>query len=373
MQRRVSRSGSLAIVAAAAAVTTVLAAPGGIPGPPGGGGEETATNNLSFPVIFPGAAAITIPSDVPQGSYDLDGEYFLWNGDPNTLPCDPDVVGCTGTYRVYVQKDPLNDWQAYWLAEQGLQTVSHIDVGDNLESVPWRTTSVVRVEFVPFTTSALQGFPMVFVSGQGIDEVWGVQATNPTTGDPTVTLETPGFGTIYDPCMELSLTKLAAGAGDPETAPEETTATYLWDDASNRWIGAAFDREVDFTGEINVKGRVIHGYNWMLKREATPTGVTKEGWWRLTFYNDCATATRLDFTATTEDFDPTAGEVPDEGDDGGSETLPSTYPRVPVIDAERDLVYIDVYIQARTSGGGGGGGGSGGGSGGGGPGGPGGG
>lgn len=233
-----------------------------------------------------------------------------------------------------------------------------MDVGDNLESVPWRTTSVVRVEFVPFAASALTGFEMALISGQGIDEKWGAVATNAT---PSVAqVETPGFATIYDNCMDLSLTKLAAGSGDANVEPSATQ--YTWDDAANTWSGSAFTRKVDFSAEINVKGRVIYGYNWMLKREAMPPGIAKDGWWRLTYYNACSTASPLDFTTTTEMFDPTA-PLPDEGDeDGGSSTLPTTYPREPVINDTLDLVYIDIYLQART-GGGGGGGGSGGGSG----------
>lgn len=341
--------GSMTLTAALVAAPA-LSAPGGIPGPPGGG-EEAAVNNLSFPVHFTGSP-LAIPGDAAEGAFNLAGEYYLWDGLETTPPCLPADPACTQTaWRVYPQKVADNDWQAYWDANLASQSVSHIDVGDNLESVPWRTTSVVRVEMVPFAPSALTGFEMAFISGQGTDEKWGVKATNEAAS--VAQIETPGFATIYDSCMDLTLTKLATGSGDPNVEPSATQ--YTWDDSLDTWTGTAFTRKVDFSAEINVKGRVIYGYNWMLKREAMPAGIAKEGWWRLTFYNSCSTTSPLDFTDTTEDFDPTA-PLPDEGEDG-SGTVPTTYPREPVIDAGRDLVYIDIYIQAKTGGGGGGGGG----------------
>jgi len=340
----------------------IVAAPGGIPGKPGGG-EEGAANNLSFPVIFAESATVPIPSIVPQGSYALDGEYWLYDGvslcDPNDATCtlDPNAT----ITRVYVQKDPLNNWQAYSAANlvPGVLTalpVDFMDVGDNLESVPWRTTSVVRVEFVPFAFTgvgaipALSGFEMVFVSGQGIDEVWGVHATN-SASDPAAIPEDLGVGTLYSGCMALSLTKLELGAGSIDVAPDP--AAYSWDAANKVWQNTAQTTKIyPFTAEINVKGRVIYGYNWMLKKQLMDTGVLKEGWWRLTFYSECPGLSPLDFTDLTEKYDPTAPASEEEAE---AEPGSGTYPRVPFVDVGNDLTYIDIYIQARSSGGGGGG------------------
>lgn len=350
---------SLVAAAVFMAVTPVMAAPGGVPGKPGntppGGGEETATNNLSFPVVFTDGG-ITIPGDGTGTASvsKLDGVYYLWDGDPGSLPCDPAASDCASSlpYRVYVQKDPDNVWQAGWTTYATKpQTVSDIDVGDNLESVPWRTTSTVRVEFTPFTDqSTKNGWQMAYVSGQGTNEVWGLVADNTDSSTEQTAHPdefTPPYATLYDGCMDLSLTKLETGAGDIASPPP--AEGYTWDDDNDNWLATAYTRKVDYTAEINVRGRVLYGYNWALKRESMPPGVAKDGWWRLTFYNSCSTTSPLDFTTSTGKSGPTATTVEPAAEEG--------YSRTPVIDADKDLVFIDVYIESRSSGGGTGGGG----------------
>lgn len=343
-------------------LTLICAAPsyaakGGVPGPPGGTGEDTA-NNLSFPVVFTEGPGVTIPSDTAQGAYSLLGAYYLWDG--MNPPCVPGETGCdlNAPWRVYVQKDPNNDWQAFSSSGEVTASVSHIDVGDNLESVPWRTTSPVRVEFVPFGISAMTGFEMVFVSGQGLDEVWGAKASN--AAPPVANPYAPGFATLFSNTMKLSFTKLEIGSGSLSILPN--AAAYMWDPTQKAWLIASdgspapHTTRVDFTAEINVKGRVIYGYNWRVANMViTNPAVTKDGWWRLTFYSTSATSP-LDFTATTFKYDPIAGENV-EGllpqDITILETNPN-YPRIPEIDAANDIVYIDVYIRSSTGGGGGG-------------------
>lgn len=341
---------ALALIAASSAYAAK-----GVPGPPGG---EEAINNLSFPVLFP-AGARTIPGDVPQGQSALGGTYYLWDGDPNVLPCLPNDSTCTQKlHRVYVQKDPANDWQANWLASVGTTPVSHIDVGDNLESVPWRTTSPVRVEFVPFGTAAsMIGFEMVYVSGQGMDEVWGAKAPNVET--PKAVTFVPGFATLYSDSMALSLTKLEQGPGSISTAPN--VAAYSWNSASKTWVRAdstavAHTERVTLTAEINVKGKLIYGYNWSVSRIPLASGVTSDGWWRVTFFSK-DTSSPLDFTSTTLTYDPLAGEETHEDLTPlaiHTAELYPTYPRKAVVDPGNDLVYIDVYIRSGAGNGGGG-------------------
>jgi hypothetical protein len=158
--------------------------------------------------------------------------------------------------------------------------------------------------------------------------------------------------------MALSLTKLEPDAGSIDTEPDPLGTAYLWDAAAQVWTRAngsavAQTDKVDFTAEINVKGRLIYGHNWMLKRtEMTPT-VSKDGWWRLTFYSTVSPSP-LDFTTATGKVDPTAEPTEEETVIAAEEPGTGTYPRVPVVRDDLDLVYIDMYIQSSTGGGTGG-------------------
>jgi hypothetical protein len=341
------------------------AAKGGVPGKPPGG--EDAVNNLSFPLVMTGDPVSTIPAAVPMGGFSLAGSYFIYDG--VNPPCDPTDSICTvtPTYRVYLQKDPLNKWQAYSVSHAAAAApvpLSNLDVGDNLESVPWRTNSVVRVEMVPFAATApfkalnpMTGFEMVFVSGQGIDEVWGGKASP----SAVAVVSDPGFATVQSTCMGLSLTKLAAGPGSIATPP--LAGGFVWDPSNFVWLNTSqTDKIIPFGGEINVKGRMIFGHNWMMQRQLMSPGVSKDGWWRITFFSTCSPSPML-FSANTALLDPTA--PPKEEEDtttiiSASEGQYPSYPRVPVIDVTNQLAFIDIYIQASSGSGGGNSGGKGG-------------
>ncbi len=309
-------------------------------------GGETAVNNLSFPLIMTGDPLATIPAGSPMGGYSLLGAYYVTDG---TTVCDPADSGCTITVsnRVYLQKDPKNTWQAYSVSRAGTTQISHVDFGDNLESVPWRTTSVVRVEVVPFALSAMSGFEMKYVSGQGTDEVWGALTTG---NNNTATVETPGYATVQSACMALSLSKLQATPGDIAVLP----GTYKWDAGTRLWttmtdLPIAQTTKVEpFTGEINVKGRYIFGYNWNMKRQEMVPGVSKDGWWRLTYYSTCSGVSPIDFTASTLLVDPTAPPSTESLIAPAAEGTTPNYPRVPVLDVANDIGYIDVYIRAAS-------------------------
>jgi hypothetical protein len=317
----------------------------------GGGkpdGGETAVNQLSFPLIMTGDPVATIPTASPMGGFSLAGTFYITDG---TTVCDPAVSTCTitATNRVYLQKDPKNTWQAYSTNKVGTTAISHIDFGDNLESVPWRSTSVVRVEIVPFAASTMTGFTMKFVSGQGTDEVWGAL----TTGvNATATVETPGYATVQSACMALSMTKLDATAGSISVLPR---TDYAWNPTTRLWTAPAGVPAVaqtvkvePFGGEINVKGRLINGYNWNMKRQVMSPGVSKDGWWRITFYSTCIGASPLDFTTTTGLVDPTAPPSTESVIVPTAEGTTPNYPRVPVLDVANDIGYIDIYIEAAS-------------------------
>ncbi|MBI1352791.1 MAG: hypothetical protein GC160_00490 [Acidobacteria bacterium] len=310
---------------------------------------------------------VSIPNVVPQGQAELNGRFYLWNGsDP---PCDPAEPTCDfsslppeSLSRIYVQKDAENNWQAYSASDLVSLTASHVDVSDNIESVPWRATSFVRVEFVPFAPTDLTGFEMVHISGLGVDEVWGVRASN--AQQAVAAAQAPGYATLFSNTMMISLTKLEPEAGTIDVLPDPAGTAYIWNPTTKLWEKAgggavAQTAQENFTAEINVTGRMIYGYNWKLRNMVMNPGVEKAGWWRLTYFSGSATSP-LDFTASTALFDPIAGPVselsvePVAEDDSGSNP---NYPRTPVVDPLNDIVYIDIYITGTAGGGGGGGGG----------------
>jgi hypothetical protein len=343
---------------------------------------EEFGNSLSFPAIFTDAV---FPLPGIFGAPEFAGNYLLWDGESDSTPCDPTVSPMCDPaaydYRVYLQKG-ASTWQAEsTVSSANVAALSHVDVGDNLQSVPWRTTSVVRIEFVPFVDLLLQegrefvAYHMVYVSGLGVNEVWGTATTNPEDanaipepypggGQPT----TSAYGTAYSgDCMVLSLTKLEADRGDPDVAP--ASDDYSWDADFQVWRQANADpiaqsEQLPISAEINVKGRLIYGHNWFLRNQEMHNGVSKAGWWRLTFFSDnnaCPQGSPFDYTNTVEG-NPTANgetEEPDESDDngggtggqGGGGNLPDSYPRSAVIDSDNSLVYIDIYLRVSPSGG----------------------
>lgn len=275
-------------------LSLALAAPGCGPGEAPAG--EEAGNQLSFPVVFPGSPFAGISAGVAMGGYSLGGQHFL--GDGVNPPCLPDEVGCDPglPFKIYLQKDPANLWQAYSLSEQGTLVLSNLDVSDNLEAVPWKDRSVVRVEFVPFVTTDLTGFEMLHVSGLAVEEVWGGGAKASISEAPVAQPFAYGYATAYATCMAITLAKLHEGTGAIEELPG---GTYSW--TGSEWTGACFNQTIPATAEINVKGKIIYGYNWMLRRMAGIPSDQKAGWWRLTFHEDaCGALIPFDYTA--EDF-----------------------------------------------------------------------
>lgn len=237
--------------------------------------EEVTGNCLSYPVIFTGAPIALRGTQYPE--YSFAGTY--WSGwiDPGTGEqgaCDPGVAGCEYPDSIYLQQDPLNIWQAQYVAGAGPQTIAYLDWGDNLESQIWTTRSMIRVELVPFATdtAGLHGYQMWWAWGLGMDEMWGAHVVD---GVPITTQ--PGYATVHTADAWLTLSKLQAGEGDPAVPP---TGNYTWDPVTRTWSGTTTLAVEAFTAELNIKGRVMYGYNWQLRRDAFPD---KAGWWRLTF------------------------------------------------------------------------------------------
>jgi hypothetical protein len=352
-------------------------------GPPTGGGETSAVNNLSYPAVFP-STGVTLSGT--EGLWSFAGT--LGNGmsygcaQPETIGTatypNTSCVNTDGTYMtaeacvagpcegftvepIYWQKNALNVWQGDSLGPTipvvGAQTATHLDWGDNLESVSWSASSIIRVETGPFATLDTDqfgfqtGFQMWHVSGQGTTELWGAHAASAT--QPYL-YESP-YAFIVTPTARLNMAKLEAGASTCPTTYTPSGFTPVWDPVTSRWVGTNFLRDIPYTAELAISGKFVYGYVWNLRKDPMPTGATsKAGWWRLTFYSP---EVILDEEALLEP--PTlpaaaltalaAAAAEDEGDDSEGDTGPLYRP---VIDEANNLTYIDICITAAKGGGG---------------------
>ncbi len=369
-------------------------AKGGIPGSPGG---EAAGNNLSFPVIWSEGVQKLLPGTpgmIPlmQGDW-----WYSWGSagsDPDVVPmscapdpddsafCDdgaagsvgpapgytsgfPDPVNLQPVAKAFLQKDPSNLWQA-WSGTPGEAGVAQadgslyvdlIDWGDNLESVDWYTRSQVRTEVVLFQNNPVPGtwleYEMRHVAGWGITEVHGMAAT--LADAPMVG---PGDqATVYSPCARLTIQRLLVDRGDPALDNLTWVPAVGWTGASlinapifNGAVHEASDGPGYYNAEINVKGRIIFGYTWNVRKLNDGAGD-----YRITFsFDDSCNGIPLN-TFFVDNFTSIIQPLEAESSEGGGATG--------VLDYSNNLTYMDVRILQRSSGGGNGGGGNGGGGG----------
>lgn len=280
-----------------------LLAKGGIPGPPsggggrggGGGGDEGFGNNLSNPVILAngvGLGGLPVLSGTDKifentgfrpTTLDVDALAelnakadpklpFWWSqNDPEDLTVDD----------VYWQKT-ANVWQADWEARTA-PTVTSVTVGwgDNLNSVNFTVFSVIRVEHVLTLTDAayqLQGFAMdTTVNPSSPNEEQGIYADGSE-------MQTAALApTVFTDRARLKLQKLDGPGGN-------VTQTYF-----NKAVYESFgvDGPGAYSAEINVGGRLLYGYVWNLKNVVMDGGLTKDGYWRITFSLDAGSGVSL--------------------------------------------------------------------------------
>lgn len=366
-------------------------------GPPA---KETASNNLSYPVIWAEGVTKAVPGTPGMAPQTAGVWWYSWgtNGvDPNIVPascrpdpdntayCDNEIPGSInetlipGTppadnplplVKAYLQKDTKNMWQATsadWSAAP--VSVDKIDWGDNLESVDWYTRSQVRTEVVLFEdlletempdepegrdagTEPWLEYAMRHVSGWGIDEVHGmaVDENGPVLG-------AGNSATIYSPCARFTIQKLLVPRDNPELATLVWTPGVGWAGSGlisppifNKAVHEGGDGPGYYSAEINVKGRIIYGYTWNVR-----TLNEGPGDYRLTFSFDqsCgAVSLNTSFVeGTTEIVLPLETEVVETSAEpiGGGGTA--------VLDYANNLTFIDIHILERGGGGGGNGGG----------------
>jgi len=367
---------------------------------------ETAGNNLSYPVIWSDGSSLALRGErwlAPK----LDGKwYYVWGDDPidpqaTLFSCEPDPLNLNECldgrtpgeggefWKAFVQKDPLNEWQAWNYSGAGDPPweIDLIDWGDNLESVDWTISSQVRTEVVlyepvpadavflpdqePFATE----YAMRHAFGWGITEVHGLQTT---PNNELVPPEEGNLATVYTPNARLTIQKINLDIEGGETLDDLPSYESLtWNPADKGWDDPLFNAPIFnmavyeggdgpgyYSAEVNVKGKVIFGYTWNVKK--MNEGV---GYYRITFSFDGFGPVGLntEINETTEILIPIEEEIlaaialDEEGDDGGD-----TGGATPVIDEIHKLTYIDVFIteKQRGNGGGNGGGNSGGGNGG---------
>lgn len=292
-----------------------------VSGTPGGGGKppgHTAGNNLSYPVIFTEGIGITgdvVTSDAglrptPAEGIVVDALPFFYSGNV------PD-------YGAYYEQAGTNVWQADWLdgSAAGAQSAT-VYWGDNLTHHAWNTHSMIRVEHVleAGAGTMLEGFNMYPLYGTGPDEM---QGTDGTTGFFVPTL--------YSVMPRLTIEKIDAEGGSP--------VYTAFDGAIHEGIG--LDGPGYYTAEVNVAGKIIYGYNFMIRNLTLPPNETKYGWWRITFSLDAqgsvggATVFRNVGLAALGGLDPA-----------------STF--APQIDPATNRTWIDVYVDSASGGGGGG-------------------
>ncbi len=330
-------------------------------------------NNLSFPVIW----AEGIPKALPgtQGMAPvLNGEWWYWWGDPlpdGTLQaCRPDADNeplCDngdspgdGWVKAYVQKDEFNVWQAGAInGPSGGVYVDQIDWGDNLESVDWYTRSQVRTEVVLYknVSPSMLEYQMRHIKGWGTDEVHGLAVKGPQA------LEGSGLqATVYSPCARLTIQRLRVDRDDPQvgalvwdpinkywTEPSGSTADLINAPLFNLAAWQSQDGPGYYNAEINVKGKVIYGYTWNVRRLNEGAGDYRITFSLSTDFGGPANKTFLD---NAQIIGSAEGVVVVTSEPGGG--------GVPVLRKDLNLTYIDIRIAERSGGGGPGGGGPGG-------------
>lgn len=354
---------------------------GGGGGGGGGGGDSTAGNNLSYPVIWADADYTKVLRGTPAMTPITGGAWWWWWGviegsegtadvplacapDPdNNAFCDDGITGmATGDVpgdgypaedlrKAYLQKELQSTWQAGTLAAVGDVNIEWIDWGDDLESKDWTLKSQVRIEHVinEAVEAPMLQYVMRHVSGWGTDEVHGL-SVNPT--GPVVETLDNYLPTIFSACARLTLQRLTIARDD--TRVNE----LIWDPVTHQWTGAfinapilnsavyeAADGPGYYNAEVNVKGKIIYGYTWGVRKLNQGAGD-----YRITFsFDDDAACPALANTFITTE---TQIYLPIEESLFALEEEPVDAGGIGVLVPASNLTYMDVRIL--PSGGGGG-------------------
>jgi hypothetical protein len=304
---------------------------GGGGGGGGGGGKPPVetSNNLSYPIIEltsggAGGTSGLASSSVAPGTFKTNFAYGCPETDPAAEYANKSCVSAAGTFydkgsteciaicgtdpakieRMYFQKTPGQIWKSEVVGPRGYEQAAYVDWGDALESRTSSSTSVVRVETMPFYMTpvesplTMQGFEMWHVFGTGKTEMWGARVSD----DALLAhyMYDTQYAIIHTGKARLNLAKLSPGAVtcpatpsvygsspyDGSYDPAGTVETQpVWSNANHTWDQSLATTDMVYSAELNIQGKYVYGYNWTLKTFPV-TGVEKAGWWRLTFYAD---------------------------------------------------------------------------------------
>lgn len=205
-------------------------------------------NNLSWPVVFADGIGITgspVSSDpgvrpAAGEGITVDALPFFWEG--NVPNYD----------EIYYEQQSFNVWQAEWIDGTGEPPFdAQIFWGDNLTHQTWSASRPIRVEQVLSAVDyTLDGYVMSYLYGQGPSEMQGT--------DGTVASFIP---TIYTIGASVKIEKLDGEGGSPVDLVTEAV------------VGS----------EVNVGGKIIYGYNLFLSDWTPGPGISKDGWYRITY------------------------------------------------------------------------------------------
>ena len=297
---------------------------GGGGGGAGGGGHtpgeesEDAGNNLSWPVTLVDAGTF---GTLTLGTVDFvgGGEHW-WCLEADPAVCQKEPFLEEEAFAVYVQKDPLNVWQAHVATFAGeTLPVQYLNWGDNLEVNDWRTGMTVRTEMQLYYDGLGEeniGYDMFYLEGQGPGELWG-SSGNQNSSNPRL---------IYSGKARLTIQEI-----DPENAPT------VWDPELAEWEGAPVKVKVSasagtYSAEQNVSGKIVYGYNWVTRSYAVGT-------YRLTFSFEEPSVAQIDSESILFEEIPAAEEISILSEEGDTE-----YDNQAVIDGALGITYLDVQL-----------------------------
>lgn len=308
--------------------------------------EEGYGNNLSNPVVFAeGIGLLGLPVTF-DGEKDYAATGFRPTAaemvDIDELPLfidPPFCIDVDGSEVCAYPQQSESTWQADWLdaTQVGQPNLvwTEVDWSDNLVRQSWTTTSVVRVEVVlnalpespegTLPVVPMEGYEMVYLLGQGQTELQGA------TGETFDYIPT-----VYSVCPRLRIYKLET---DENGVPVGVLEPPLHDYKIADNFGV--DGPGGYSAEVNVAGKLIYGFNWMLRQDPLPPDGVKEGWHRIVF--------SLEEQAAIGDQTVPCNTVLGALNPGDVEGDNILFP--PEIDENGWYSYIDVYIFPNRKGG----------------------
>jgi hypothetical protein len=291
----------------------------------GGGGEEGLGNNLSVPLVFAEPVGMTgLPVLEDPGLRPMTEEGVVATSNPFWFD------GNTPDCGAFFCQQGESTWRAEWrAATPGDVRSAQVSFGDNLTHHGWNTHAPIRVEVTLWDLGGLmQGFAMPYTAGSMGDEMYGtngvLEAMQPT---------------IYTPTARLIIQKLENY--DLERHEGQVSATItdiaIWENFGAEGPG-------QFKAEVNVAGRVIYGYSFVIRDVVLPNDLHKYGWWRITFALDSEAGVGGAWHRRNASLDALRISTDEEE--------PLLY--TPRIDTANQRAFLDIYVESASGGGGGG-------------------